>query len=334
MGQDQSLADPFKETLVDADGVVQFDANGQPIQAYPAWCDKSQLLPDYAVDLQYVSWCDKMHRQCVIGCQSAMAGRDHTLQFRRDANGKLDPNGTFADPDQQLNVKYSQEVRLGLNCAMFKDVNGVEHGVNLEPFDYSGRVIFSYKQWQEKADKEIQHVKSMNDTTATTHGWLDDNREYGVYYMNDPLSMLDGVGPSIEQKFLNHGVTNLGEFARMLEHDLALLWEDKVAKEEQVRDWWESANYRIQAQESPIPVDYRQSDNPYQARYGDQWEFHIGLAGDMRGVTSVKHLALHYYNQAKAHFTKHPPPPGIKWYFYHDALSLMTAKECVEELKS
>jgi hypothetical protein len=93
----------------------------------------------------------------------------------------------------------------------------------------------------------------------------------------------------------------------MLEHDLALLWEYKVAKEEQVRDSWESANHTIQAQESPIPADYRQADNPYQARYGDQWEFHtIGL-GDMRGVTSVKHLALHYYNQAKAHFTKHPP---------------------------
>jgi hypothetical protein len=84
VGHDQSLADPFKESLVDDDGVVQFDADGQPIQVYPAWCDKSKLLPDYAVDLQYVSWCNKMHRQC-------------------------DPNGSYADADEQLNVKYSRE---------------------------------------------------------------------------------------------------------------------------------------------------------------------------------------------------------------------------------
>ncbi len=107
-----------------------------------------------------------------------------------------------------------------------------------------------------------------------------------------------------------------------------------MASKDTIESWWREVEYRIKTELAPKPTGYRKTVHPYRARYGDDWEYHLGNVTGMKSFCSIKQLALHYYNQAKAHFEKHPPPEGKKWYFYHDALSLMTAKECRDELEN
>ena len=88
-------------------------------------------------------------------------------------------------PQHYLNVKYEKEVRLGLAVAMYIDDDRKEVGVNLPPFDYSGRKILSIKDWDEVVAKQIDHVQSLSDATARRDGWIQSTRDDGFFYLDE-----------------------------------------------------------------------------------------------------------------------------------------------------
>ena len=68
------------------------------------------------LSLDQIGWWDETHRKCLIG--GIRTNKDFCLQFKRDKNGLLNPNGEFSNKDlQKLNVKYESEGRFGLGCA-------------------------------------------------------------------------------------------------------------------------------------------------------------------------------------------------------------------------
>ena len=154
-----------------------------------------------------------------------MAGRNYTLKFKRDEDGKLDLNGDYDYESvlHMVNVKYAKETRLGLGSAVYRDGDGNLVGEVLEPFDYSARVIFSIKDFAKKTATQIAKVKALSDPTAKAQGWYGSDREVAAFYSDDPLTVLDGVAGAMQDKFFNHGITSLLDFYKCDEHQLEVM---------------------------------------------------------------------------------------------------------------
>jgi hypothetical protein len=78
----------------------------------------------------------------------------------------------------------------------------------------------------------------------------------------------------------------------------------------------------------PAKLDHRKADNPYKSRYGeDEWEKKLNESSGMGPYVSIKSLVENIISECESMMkgTKHEHD----WVFYHDALSLMTAKETV-----
>ena len=80
-------------------------------------------------------------------------------------------------------------------------------------------------------------------------------------------------------------------------------------------------------------IDYRTFPNPYLEKYGaDNWERKVSESIFMKKYMSIRTLVKEIHDSSKAAFvnTVH----ADDWYFYHDALSQMTAKSTVEWMKT
>ena len=73
-------------------------------------------------------------------------------------------------------------------------------------------------------------------------------------------------------------------------------------------------------------IDYRTADSPYERRYGEGWRDVIRSTTHMKKYVSINVLVKHMHDETQRVFqgTTHEDT----WMFYHDALSLMTSKEC------
>ena len=83
---------------------------------------------------------------------------------------------------------------------------------------------------------------------------------------------------------------------------------------------------------APMPIDHRKAINPYLSKYGEaNWEAEIQKHSIMSSYICITEVVKHIVT-ASAKLYK-----GTKyeknWYFYHDALSLMTATATKEWMK-
>ena len=74
-------------------------------------------------------------------------------------------------------------------------------------------------------------------------------------------------------------------------------------------------------------IDYRKAANPYQARYGATWVEEISKTSFMNKYMSIRELVQKIHDRSESIFkgTVHEED----WFFYHDALSQLTAKSTV-----
>ena len=80
-------------------------------------------------------------------------------------------------------------------------------------------------------------------------------------------------------------------------------------------------------------IDHRKATNPYFSRYGASlWKQKVLDTPTMKALVDIQALVEHIYNESKAHFQGTVYEDN--WFFYHDALSLMTATETVEWMQS
>ena len=81
----------------------------------------------------------------------------------------------------------------------------------------------------------------------------------------------------------------------------------------------------------PPKVDYRTFENPYKAKFGDDWETVVGQATMLKPYVCVTEMVQHIHDESARMFL------GTKfedtWFFYHDALTLMCAKDTIQWMK-
>ena len=84
-------------------------------------------------------------------------------------------------------------------------------------------------------------------------------------------------------------------------------------------------------EDRPEPTNHMNAENPYESKYGNDWHKKIALVDKMNKYVCVTSLIKHIYEESKRIMegTIHEND----WYFYHDALSLMTSAESIEWMK-
>lgn len=278
-----------------------------------------------SLHLDQVVWWDETHRKCLIG--GLTTNRHFTMKFKRNEDGKLDAtNGKYDEKRIQiLNCKYEKECRLGLGCAMVspKDPNNSEQylpvtGKRCPPFDYSEKVLLSVADYEKKMAAEFRRVKSLGNKAGY---WIEAQREDDVLYSNDKLDLLKGVGKVMKKKLEDNGFKVLGDFKTIGDPDsLNLVGITKKA----FKKAWEQAK-DCSPQLIPSPIDHRKADNPYQSKFGDQWEKHLRQSNAFSTCIVVTEYIEFMMEQSAAVMkgTKHEDD----WYVYHDSLSIMTAEK-------
>ena len=154
----------------------------------PEKFNPENLGPRLAIT-QIVFW-DETHKKVVVGKAGTRRGNMNVKRrFKRNENGKLDPNATYAEPKSLLKMKYAEEVRLCLGVAQVErlvvdeDVtsSSVIEGRRAVPFDYSGKVVLSMKDWTKKENEEIRRVKNL---LGNALPWVEtERREAGIFFM-------------------------------------------------------------------------------------------------------------------------------------------------------
>ena len=278
-----------------------------------------------SLDIHQVVLWDETHRKCVIGGISA--SRMMALNFARDSNGKLDMNGEYSDKKLEiLNCKYEKEGRFGLGCAVIQPIDS--NGNNLPPegmscqiFDYSGKTIISLNDFEKFKKQEFQRISTLSDKTKN---WIHDPRNPQDLYDDDDLLRLDRVGKRTKEKLLLANISSVGDLKRnnqpvpgISDTSLQFLRDQaQLAKDEK----------------APTKIDHRKAANPYQSRYGDEWETVLKKSSYFSSQVVITDYIEHIMHESKKVMqgTKYQDD----WYFYHDALSLMTSVKTKEWMKS
>jgi hypothetical protein len=89
-------------------------------------------------------------------------GSKTQLRFKRDDEGRLDPNGEEKPKSFFLKMKYTEEMRMSLGCAIwegFRDGIEGEWGVQAVPFNYTMQWICTISDYKELQEAEITMMR-------------------------------------------------------------------------------------------------------------------------------------------------------------------------------
>ena len=278
------------------------------------------------LELTQVVWWDETHKKCVVGGVSA--SRNFFLRFRRDANGKFDPEGgNFSDEEVHvLNCKYEQEGRFGLGCALVekKDVNGMylpPEGKLCHLFDYSSRVLLSVDDYNKKQKDEIRRVKAL---VSSSSKWVENGRVPNTIYHNDCVTKLKGIAKETKKKLEAQGIKTVGDLKILTEEQLIELSIATKMRLKTLRAFSVASQDCID-EDIPPTIDHRKADNPYKSKYGEaNWENELKNCSHMKTYCCITDYIQHIHDESAAVIqgTRYENT----WYFYHDALALMTSK--------
>ena len=82
-----------------------------------------------------------------------------------------------------------------VGVAMVELPSGEIVGRRAKPFDYSGKVILSLKDYEARIEKEIKRVKDL----ASGGEWIEKRRKKGELWANDTVDKITGVGEKSRQ---------------------------------------------------------------------------------------------------------------------------------------
>jgi predicted flap endonuclease-1-like 5' DNA nuclease len=280
-----------------------------------------------------VSW-DETHVDCTIGNIGGTLNDMHTT-FPRDASGRIDVSeGQHdKDPPGQLNVKYEKQVRLCLGCAATMDSSGKVTGRVAKSFDYSGRIVLTIKDWNARMYTEFKRVKGL---TSKSSQWVENTRKEGDLWRNDDVTLVKGIGPAAKQKLGDHGITTVGELKSLSDELIKTIAEARDKAHRVGKDTLEKYRESVQGcfdEDAPVLIkDHRKAENPYASLFGEEfWEAKLKQASHMSAYVCITEMVTHIHDES-ARVMKGTVHEN-DWKFYHDALSLMTAKDTIAWMK-
>ena len=289
-------------------------------------------------EITQVAWWDETHKESDLKNMHGALGLDYVERTKRDKNGNPVVCETGIETEIvaiDMKVKYQTEGRFALGVAVIEKEDGVKEGVRINMFDYTNKTIICHADWTKKVKEEIDRVKNLQ---RGTKGWVQSSREDGNLYMNDDLGILKGIGKKVKERIEEYlqrraTVRDLVEIVQCegrindLVNAVSGMSKRKIEKiKKQLED-----NVPIDG-DIPEIKDYRQYDNPYLERYKDDWEKKIAESVTCNKHCSINHLIDHMFMETEKVFrnTKH----SDDWMIYHDALSLFTAKESTDYMKT
>ena len=88
------------------------------------------------------------------------------------------------------------------------------------------------------------------------------------------------------------------------------------------------AREQVIREDSTKDIDYRKCPNPYEAKFGPTWEDQFKKSGGMGPTIVITDFVQHMMEETAAAFKGSTHEDT--WLIFHDALSLMRAKDCKE----
>jgi hypothetical protein len=143
--------------------------------------------------------------------------------------------------------------------------------------------------------------------------------------------MLASIGKKTAGHLKHHGIETVGTLKALTDEHIdaitrgGLLSKLGAGQLMAIRD---QAKLSCIDEDAPAPVDHRKDVNPYKSKYGDDWEAQINASVALSKYVCITEMIEFMMVSAAKVFkgTTHE----LDWVFYHDALSLMTAKETME----
>ena len=280
----------------------------------PAWLQYNQLSP---IDEYKVSYWDETHKKCEIGARGSREDKKKFVSFPLDKEGKLDlVNGKYTEAEEKkyVNVKYEQEVRLLLGVIKIRGNDGNSIGKRLPPFSYTSKVVVSIDDREKLRALTIKDVKQ-----STGQFWLMDTRDSAVYYRHDDISAVKGLGAAFKERFGAVGITTVQQLKDLSDDVIANYTKKNKLPANKVKSFRAEVVSKFVDEDSPAKFDHRTTENPFQSKYGDEWELYIDKKA-LVGKVCITALIDHMFHETAKIF-----PDQNDWWVVHDSLSLMTA---------
>ena len=177
----------------------------------------------------------------------------------------------------------------------------------------------------------------MPDIAAKAKGWMGQikrDKKNKELYMQDRLRFLPGIAAQIEARLENAGITSVQELAVLDDNALNTISSSTRLSTKRLKTFRTLA---LKAKEGrsmyPINFDFRTAENPFEARYGSEWEkkYLSSTIAGMRDKVCVTDLVTHIHNTTKAAYKGTKYEDTYLW--SHDALTQMFDKTCIEWMK-
>ena len=232
-------------------------------------------------------WFDETHIQ-QEGGEVSRSGIQ--IRFPRDATGAFspksdtNPNPKYAEPLKYQTFKYPKEGRFGLGVAAMKMPDGTVEGRRANVYDYTGKTLVSMKAWEDKISTEIKRVQKMKSERVTSP-WICDGRPVDdVFWEGDSVDCIRGISTITKGKLQEseHQIKTVRELAGSDANDLPGI--------RGVARFIELTNGAMVGDCPHVCVDYRDSANPYKARYPDTWEEELEKSAALPPFCPITHL--------------------------------------------
>jgi len=282
------------------------------------------------LDLNQIVWWDETHRKCLIGSIQNPT-KTYDILFPRNLEGKFDQKtGQYSkERKTKLNVKYEKECRLGLGVAMVQPLSqdGVPMpsiGRRCQPFDYTSKVMIGIPDYNRLMKVEFQRIKSLKGTNGY---WYESSRDPLIlYYQSDPTKMLKGVGKKSAEMLESIGIKTVGDLKAIqsptdIKEMPSRLSITKLTK-------FMSEAKKAVDQDAPIGTDHRISSNPYESKFGAEWEKQLKTSVTFSHSSCICDYIDHMMAESEQVMkgTIHEKT----WVVYHDALAIMTSQATKE----
>jgi len=291
--------------------------------------DGVRNLDRTSIAFEQVGWWDETHMDCINGFV-VKANNNKAVRFKRNKDGKIDADGTELIKKQaRFQPKYVKQGRYCLGCAIVLRDGGGREGVVAELYDYSAKKLITLDEWWERIEKELERVRKLRSPGE----WLKRTRKKGEYWRTDDVGEVKGVGATSKSVLFENDVTTVGQLIDLDEAAMALVCASASTQvANKIRRAQVEARNSVKDGEAPAgEKDHRKEENPYMSRYGDDWEKEIAKTAALSGYALITEMIQHIHDETQ-NMMKNTVHEN-DWFFYHDALSLMTCAKTVEWMR-
>jgi transposase len=284
----------------------------------PAFFDRAKMPP---LSVNQLVFFDECHKKTEIGRTG-----ETVYSFPRDDDGLYDNEGSIADVETKLHVKYAKEGRFSFGVAAVALLDGTIEGRRCKTFDYSAKNLITITAEEKMIKEEIRRVRNLQ----TGGQWVvKKDRSPGTLWENDCITTMSNIADTTKAKFEAHGIHTVLDMKMMTDTEVSAIVGDKGFRVSvnTIKKWQQLAE---QASEGSAPsrvtTDHRKDENPYLSRYGcDRWMEEIRKCTAMSSSICVTQMIHHMVDETERVMK------GTKYegqgQFYHDALTLMTCKK-------